>query len=86
MKEIVLLDFGISKISRNDQDTGVIAMSYYYCSPEVKNDDISKVSQKSDIFSVGMSIDYLFIYLLLEFCTNYSLKKKHFKIIQVKEE
>ena len=55
MKKIVLLDFGISKISRNDQDTGVIAMSYYYCSPEVKNDDSSRVSQKSDIFSVGMS-------------------------------
>ena len=64
MKKIVLLDFGISKISRNDQDTGVLAMSYYYCSPEVKNDDSSKVSQKSDIFSVGMSIDY-FLYIFI---------------------
>ena len=63
MMEIVLLDFGISKISRNDQDTPTIAMSYYYCSPEVKNDNSSKISQKSDIFSVGMFIDYFFLYI-----------------------
>ena len=44
-------------------------MNYYYCSPEIKDNDSSIVSQKSDIFSVGMFF-ILILYKLLEFCTN----------------
>ena len=41
--------------------TGIIAVSYFYCPPEIKEVGKSKVSDKSDIFSLGM---FVFNFLL----------------------
>ena len=41
-KKILLLDFGISKIKKQNEDpTNMIGMSYHYSPPEVKETDAS---------------------------------------------
>ena len=63
-EKIILLDFGITKIFKDNLDTDVTAISYFYSSPEVSNIDKSRVTPKSDIFSFGM---YLYLLLLIIF-------------------
>ena len=36
LKKIILIDFGISKIAKENEETDVLGMSYCYCAPEVK--------------------------------------------------
>lgn len=60
LQNILLLDFGISKIERENQITEVIGISHCYCPPEIIDNGISKVSAKSDIFSAGMFINLIF--------------------------
>lgn len=40
-KKIILLDFGISKIEKNNNNTNILAISYHYSAPEVKDYDKS---------------------------------------------
>lgn len=53
MKDIVLIDFGNSKIlaDSSEKDTRVLGYSQGFCASEVLED---KVSLKSDIFSFGV--------------------------------
>ena len=53
-KKIILLDFGIAKIFKENEETNVPAISYYYSSPEASNADKSRVTPKCDIFNFGM--------------------------------
>ena len=63
-EKIVLLDFGISKIFKENLDTNITALSYYYSPPEISDSIKSRVTPKSDIFSFGMSSFFL-LYLNL---------------------
>eukprot|EP00828_Plagiopyla_frontata_P014800 TRINITY_DN1928_c0_g3_i3.p1 TRINITY_DN1928_c0_g3~~TRINITY_DN1928_c0_g3_i3.p1 ORF type:complete len:223 (+),score=7.11 TRINITY_DN1928_c0_g3_i3:228-896(+) len=55
LKDICLLDFGISKIQKDStKSTDVLGISYFYCPPEVSQTERSLVSNKSDIFSLGI--------------------------------
>ena len=65
-KKIILLDFGISKIAKENEETDVIGMSYCYCAPEIKEASKCQVSSKSDIFSFGMFFFALFYYIFLK--------------------
>ena len=66
LNTIVLLDFGISKLYRENSLTGILAMSTFYCPPEIKDGEKSDVSDKSDIFSLGMYFVYCYS-LILEY-------------------
>eukprot|EP00828_Plagiopyla_frontata_P014797 TRINITY_DN1928_c0_g2_i6.p1 TRINITY_DN1928_c0_g2~~TRINITY_DN1928_c0_g2_i6.p1 ORF type:complete len:262 (+),score=22.25 TRINITY_DN1928_c0_g2_i6:140-925(+) len=55
LNAICLLDFGISKIQKDsNQSTDVLEISCFYCPPEVSQTERSYVSSKSDIFSLGI--------------------------------
>eukprot|EP00828_Plagiopyla_frontata_P007063 TRINITY_DN13243_c0_g1_i1.p1 TRINITY_DN13243_c0_g1~~TRINITY_DN13243_c0_g1_i1.p1 ORF type:complete len:275 (-),score=36.01 TRINITY_DN13243_c0_g1_i1:38-862(-) len=55
LQNICLLDFGISKIQNDGtQSTDVLGLSYFYCPPEISQTEKSKISKKSDIFSLGI--------------------------------
>ena len=58
LDSIVLLDFGISKIEKEDASTDIIGLSLRYCSPEVSIGKKLKISAKSDIFSFAMFFFY----------------------------
>ena len=64
LKEIVLLDFGISNIYKENEGTKIFGMTPFYCPPEIKYHDLSYVTPKADIFSFGMFL-IMKIYLLL---------------------
>ena len=53
-EEIVLLDFGISNIYKENKPTKIFGMTAAYCPPEVKIHDLSYITPKADIFSFGM--------------------------------
>ena len=55
------MDFGITKIFKENEKTDVPALSYYYSSPEISDNGKSQVTPKSDIFSFGLSFIYLFL-------------------------
>ena len=61
MKEIVLLNFGNSKISPLTKSFTAVPLSYCYAPPEVSEADHIHVSPLSDIFSFGMFF-FLFFY------------------------
>ena len=54
MKTIVLLDFGISNLYKENEKTKIFGMTPAYCPPEIKFNDLSYISPKADIFSFGM--------------------------------
>lgn len=54
LNDIVILDFGISDIYRENQSVKIMGMSPAYCPPEIKLHDYSKISPAADIFSFGM--------------------------------
>ena len=54
LKEIVLLDFGISNIYKENKPTKIFGMTPAYCAPEIKFHDSSFITPKVDIFSFGM--------------------------------
>ena len=58
LKEIVLLDFGISNIYKENEATKVFGMTPAYCPPEIKFHDLSYITRKADIFSFGMFFNY----------------------------
>ena len=64
LKEIVLLDFGISNIYKENEGTKIFGMTPDYCPPEIKYHDLSYITLKADIFSFGMFL-IIKIYLLL---------------------
>ena len=64
LKEIVLLDFGISNIYKENEATKIFGMTPFYCPPEIKYHDLSYITPKADIFSFGMFL-IIKIYLLL---------------------
>ena len=64
LKEIVLLDFGISNIYKENEGTKIFGMTPDYCPPEIKYHDLSYITPKADIFSFGMFL-IIKIYLLL---------------------
>ena len=64
LEEIVLLDFGISNVYKENEGTKIFGMTPLYCPPEIRYHDLSYITPKADIFSFGMFflIDYnLFI-------------------------
>lgn len=54
LTDIVLLDFGISDLCRENQGAKIMGMTPNYCPPEIKFYDLSKISPAADIFSFGM--------------------------------
>ena len=71
LNKIALLDFGISKILKNNANsTNVLGISYFYCPPEVNMTAKSNISEKSDIFSIGMSFIFNNIIYYKEFFMN----------------
>ena len=54
MKEIVLLDFGISNVYKENEGINVFGMTPTYCPPEITLVDLSFITPKADIFSFGM--------------------------------
>ena len=54
LKEIVLLDFGISNIYKEKESTKIFGMTVYYCPPEISYYNVSYIAPKADIFSFGM--------------------------------
>ena len=46
-EKIVLLDFGISKIFKENLDTNITALSYYYSPPEISDSIKSRVTPNS---------------------------------------
>ena len=54
LKEIVLLDFGISKDYKENEMQKISSMTHAYCPPEIKLNYLSQISPKADIFSFGM--------------------------------
>ena len=68
LKEIVLLDFGISNIYKENEGTKIFGMTAFYCPPEIKFHDLSYITPKADIFSFGMfSIAFYNLFIHLEF-------------------
>ena len=65
LDQIVLLDFGVSKISKENNSTNMMGFSWRYSSPEVLSGEKSKVSPKSDIFSFGMLLFIFFLNTML---------------------
>ena len=63
LKEIVIIDFGISKIVRTDVTTKLFACTANYSPPEVLTSNY--FYKESDIFSFGMY--YFFLNLNLVF-------------------
>ena len=62
------MDFGITKIFKENYKTDVPALSYYYSAPEISDNDKSQVIPKSDIFSFGLSFIYfIFNFFILEY-------------------
>eukprot|EP00828_Plagiopyla_frontata_P045999 TRINITY_DN8036_c0_g1_i1.p1 TRINITY_DN8036_c0_g1~~TRINITY_DN8036_c0_g1_i1.p1 ORF type:complete len:164 (+),score=6.79 TRINITY_DN8036_c0_g1_i1:130-621(+) len=55
LNKIALLDFGISKIPKNQENSAnILGISYFYCPPEINLSGKSNISAKSDIFSLGI--------------------------------
>ena len=54
LKEVVLLDFGISNVYKENEATKIFGMSPKYCPPEIRLQDLSYATPKVDIFSFGM--------------------------------
>ena len=54
LKEIVLLDFGISNVYKENEATKIFGMTPKYCPPEIRYQDLSYATPKADIFSFGM--------------------------------
>ena len=68
LKEIVLLDFGISNIYKENEGTKIFGMTAFYCPPEIKFHNLSYIAPKADIFSFGMfSIAFYNLFIHLEF-------------------
>ena len=67
LKEIVLLDFGISNVYKENEATKIFGMTPFYCPPEIKIHDLSYVNPKADIFSFGMFIILLNLFINLEY-------------------
>ena len=67
--DIVLLDFGTSKIYKENESTKIVGMSPAYCPPEIKFEDSKNISPKSDIFSFGVFFVLLFYYIV-DYYTN----------------
>ena len=69
LKKIVIIDFGVSTVDRQI-DTDILGFTAFYCPPEIKEGK-SDVSEKSDIFNLGMFCFNLFINIrvLYEFLT-----------------
>lgn len=84
LKKIILLDFGVSKVFRDNSMTGIIAISTFYCPPEINEAGKSEVSDKSDIFSLGMFVFNLFINII-EYYMNLLLDNRLGKIIEGKD-
>ena len=59
LKDIVLLDFGISNIYKENEKTNICGMTPFYCPPEVKYHDLSYITPKVDIFSFGMFLIFI---------------------------
>ena len=88
LDEIVLLDFGVSKISKENLSTSIYGFSYRYSSPEVS---IGKaiITSKSDMFSFGMfflliilnKYYYLVFYMKLLLVNKLGEKKLRHKFI-----
>ena len=49
LKDIVLLDFGISNVYKKNEATRIFGMTPFYCPP-----DLLYITPKADIFSFGM--------------------------------
>ena len=64
LKDIVLLDFGISNVYKKNEATRIFGMTVFYCPPEIRCHDLSYITPKADIFSFGM---FLITYLNLFF-------------------
>ena len=54
LKDIVLLDFGISNVYKKNEATRIFGMTVFYCPPEIRCHDLSYITPKADIFSFGM--------------------------------
>ena len=59
LKDIVILDFGISNVYKENQPINIFGMTPFYCAPEIKYHDLSYVSPKADIFSFDFSFGML---------------------------
>ena len=44
LTDVVLLDFGISHIYRNNESNKIMGLSPSYCPPEIRFDDSTKIS------------------------------------------
>ena len=58
LNEIVLLDFGISNVYKENEATKIFGMSPKYCPPEIRYHDMSYITPKADIFGFGMLIEF----------------------------
>eukprot|EP00828_Plagiopyla_frontata_P030675 TRINITY_DN4012_c0_g1_i5.p1 TRINITY_DN4012_c0_g1~~TRINITY_DN4012_c0_g1_i5.p1 ORF type:complete len:221 (+),score=23.10 TRINITY_DN4012_c0_g1_i5:266-928(+) len=54
LPDIVLLDFGISNIYKNSENTNIFGITPFYCPPEIKFNNPSSITPKADIFSFGI--------------------------------
>ena len=63
--EIVLLDFGISNIYKENETTKIFGMSPKYCPPEIRYHDMSYITPKADIFSFGMFFNFYYFNLFI---------------------
>ena len=59
LKDIVLLDFGISNVYKENEATRIFGMTVFYCPPEIRYHDLSYITPKADIFSFGMFFNLL---------------------------
>ena len=86
---IALLDFSISEIQKNSaNNTNILGINYFYSPPEVDMTAKCNISDKSDIFSLGMY--YLIIVILIfffkVFYMNFLLNKERGEIIYKRVE
>ena len=84
LAEIVLVDFGISNILKDNESTKIFGLSIPYCPPELNFASACNISEKADIFSFGMLLSFfiiIFIRILYEIITeNFAFCQLRFKL------
>ena len=58
LSDIVIIDFGISDIYKENESTKILGMTPAYCPPEIRFNDLSVITPKADIFSFGMYFSF----------------------------
>ena len=54
LTDIVLVDFFISNVYKENEGSEILGITLKYCPPEIKFKDLSYITPKADIFNFGM--------------------------------